>query len=153
MSNLSQFVGGVESRSPATIINGFSDSPFTPASVKTDLCKEILSGALTATTLATVLSVTGAGVVGVLSILPVDTTSRTIRLQVVIDGVTVFDSTSTTVTSSTQGAYAIGSVSTTNTYSWACDAQIPFNSSFVVKVASSLTETDKVKIGVRYRTV
>jgi len=153
MSNLSQFVGGVESRSPTAIVNAFSDSPFTPQGVKVDLCKEILSGALTATTLATVLSVTGAGVIGVVAIVPVDSTSRTIRLQVVIDGVTVFDSTSTTMATTFQGAYAIGSVSTASTYSWACDEQIPFNSSFVVKVASSLTETDKVKIGVRYRTV
>ena len=153
MSNLNQFLSGVHGRSPTTIINSFSTSPFTPEQVQTGLCKIILSGALTAATLATVLSVTGAGVIGVLYIRPVDATSRTIRLQVIIDGVTVFDSTSSTMASSTQGAFAIGSISSNNTYPISGDEAVPFNTSFVVKVASSLTETDKVAIGVRYRTV
>lgn len=159
MSNLNQFLSGVHSRSPTSIVQLNSTTGYTPnatisiAGSGLNLrveAKEILSGALTSATLATALSLTGGGVISYLSIFAVDATARTLRLQLVIDGTTVFDSTSASNSTADKGTLIIGSQASSG---WATEHDIPFNSSLVVKIASSLTETNKIGIGVRYRLV
>ena len=153
MSNLNQFLSGVDNRSPAAIVNYFSTTGWSQYPVITGAngtIKEILSGALTANTLATLLTLTGSGIISIASIYTKDATARTLRLQMIIDGVTVFDSTSASISISGQGGYAIGYVSGSNGH---VGEKVPFNTSLVMKIASSLTETDKVAIGVKYWTV
>lgn len=159
MSNLNQFLSGVMSRSPTSIIQSNSTNGYTPEAVVSTAgnglnlrvnAKEILSGALTAATLATVLNLTGGGVISYLSIFAVDATARTLRLQLVIDGTTVFDSTSASNSTADRGSLIIGSQASSG---WPAEYAIPFNASLVVKIASSLTETNKIGIGVKYRLV
>lgn len=147
MSAFSQFAGIPATRS---IVNGFSSGGSVTAgsiaaSVVNNMAREVLSGALTANTLATVLSVSGAGYVPHLTVYTKDTTSRTVRIQVVVDGTTVFDATSSATTTSGAGMVVVGSgTSSGNTIS---DFPLSFGSTLVVKIASSLSETDKVAIG------
>ena len=159
MSNLSQFASGVQSRSPISIIQFNSTTGYTAGDTVSIAgsglngrqgAKEILSGALTAATLATALSLTGGGILSFLTIFSVDATARTLRMQITIDGTVCFDSTSASLSSANTGSLIIGSISDTG---YAVDREIPFNSSLVIKIASSLTETNKIGIGVRYRTV
>ena len=145
MSNLSQFIGG--SRPPKSLVNHTSAGGVVQ-SVPT-ATKSILSGALTAATLKTLLTITGAGAIKFLGVATVDATSRTVRLKVTIDGVVVYDATSSAITSSSLGLIAIGSI---------IDAYIPqldnvaFNSTLLVEVASSLSETDKLSLRTVYET-
>lgn len=114
------------------------------AAAVTNGLKEVQSGALTANTLATVLSVSGAGAIPALTAYTLDATARTVRLKVTVDGTSVFDATSSSITSSGAGIFAAG-------YSSSGLVQfgepIVFTSSLLVEVASSLTETNKVAIG------
>jgi hypothetical protein len=112
--------------------------------------KNVLTGALTANTLSTVLSVTGSGVVNCLSASGVDATSRTHRLKITIDGVVALDVTSTAIAAANKGIDAIGTSLNAGTY--LIFDQIPFNTSFLVEYASSVTETGKTTISYLYRT-
>lgn len=142
MSTLSQFGGN---RATTQIVNFHSSGGTSTTNVSaTAGAREVLSGALTAATLATVLTVTGAGRVPQLSAYSKDTTSRTIRLVVEVDGVSVFDATSSAITATNTGIFAAGGGGNP----LAVGEPITFNNSLVVRVASSLTETDK--IGVAY---
>ena len=157
MSNYNQFLSGVTSRSPASIIRSCSVAGWTKEALgdvnATTGAKIIASGALTAATLATILTVTGGGVLEFLSIyMPAgDATARTMRLQLVIDGVTAWDFTSASSSSWAQndGAVIVGGAAKVYTPS----VTMPFNSSLLVKIASSITETDKFNVGVKYWTV
>jgi hypothetical protein len=146
MSVLSQFIGG----SPTTsIVNYFSSGGVRAGVALTasayNNAKEALSGALTAGNLATVLTVTGGGNVSYLACYPKDTTSRSVRMEVTVDGVVAFDATSD-VAAATAGhgilaaGFLFGSTGGPG-------YPILFNSSLVVKVATSVaSETDKVAI-------
>jgi hypothetical protein len=154
MSSLSQFAGGA--LPPKNIVNAYSTNGYTlGANDRSDAialslgAKSITSGALTAATLATVLSVTGSGVIDYLSVWKMDATSRTVRVQVTIDGVICFDSTSAAGATAATGPTVLGS-SQTGSYAF---EPVPFKQSLVVKIASSLTETDKLSIGYKYWTV
>ncbi len=144
MSTLSQFLGGGVT---TAIVNAHSSGWTSATNMQAGAFnggREVLSGALTAGTLATLLTVTGGGQVPMLSAYAKDTTSRTVRLVVEVDGVTAFDATSSAVTAANSGIFAAGWRGSSGME----PAQpIVFASSLVVKVASSLTETDKVAIG------
>lgn len=148
MSYLSQYFGG--HRATAAIVNNHSSGA--PAGITlnaTQLAKAVLSGALTANTLATVVSITGQGWMPVCAVQQEDATSRTLRLQVIVDGVTVFDATSAAGTTANRAIVAAGShIQTSSGNYQLADGQpgIRFFSSCVVKVASSLTETDKLSV-------
>jgi hypothetical protein len=134
-----------------SIVNAISTGGWTapaPALTVADAAKTVGSGALTANTLATVLSITGAGEMPLLALSSVDGTSRTMRMQVICDGVTVFDSTSAAFASGSRGAVVVGNID--NNYRIFDGDPIRWNSSLLVKVASSLTETDKINIHYRY---
>jgi hypothetical protein len=113
-----------------------------------------LSGALTANTLATVLNITGAGVLNMLGISTVDSTSRKLRMKLTLDGIVVFDSTSGALAGANLGFYCVGGWDITNVgtvgSSFNLD-QIPFATSCLFEIASSLTETAKFNIFMKYR--
>jgi len=107
----------------------------------------VLSGALTATVLATVIDRTGSGAVFFLAASVMDTTSRTIRIKVTVDGTVVFDATSSAITTSQTGTQVVGSglyYSATQFYTR--PGYLEYDTSFKVEIASSLTETNKIKV-------
>ena len=142
MSTLSQFMGGA--RATKSIVNGFSSSGWTPVLVSVSGGRNLLSGALTAATLKTLLSVSGAGEAASLALTGVDSSARTLRLRVVVDGVPVFDSTSTSASTAGTGCLIGAGVGSTNVVF--NGSSIRFLTSLEVQVASSLTETDKLQL-------
>lgn len=143
MSSLLALIGGA--LPTKAIINGFNVGGNAGAS-GIAVGREILSGALTANTFATVLSATGQGEVPLLSCYTKDSTSRTLRLRVTVDGVVVFNPTaSAAITATGAGIYAAGVFTASGFF--AQGAPIRYSSSLLVEVASSLTETDKIAIG------
>lgn len=146
MSSLTDFFGGGATTS---IVNYFSSGGVSSAwnlqAAESTNSREVLSGALTAGTLATVLSVTGAGEVPWLGAYTKDGTSRTVRARVTVDGVVVFDATSAAITVSGQGLMVCGVEPTASRYTQS-PVPVRFFNSLLVEVASSLTETGKVAI-------
>lgn len=111
---------------------------------------EMLSGALTANVLSTPVDVTGSGIIKFLSLHVKDTTSRTIRLKVTIDGIVVYDITTAAITTSFNGINPIGAFSYAGG-SWALQFDsLIFNNNYKVEIASSLTETDKLSVVTYY---
>lgn len=148
----SQFIGG--RRPPTSIVNGYSSGGVQSGnSIRSDIAgnstaKRILSGALTATVYKEILAITGAGDLKLLTAMTVNATARTIGLKVVIDGATVFDAVSSSISASDIGLVAIGHK--TNIASDFSLDSIPFNVSLSVQVKSSLSETDFVAIETSY---
>lgn len=111
------------------------------------------TGALTAGVLSSAL-INISGTAGELSSLYMttnDATARTMRIEVVADGVTVFDSTTASVAASGSGFWAVANGQVTTSV-YVSTNPIVFNSTLTVKVASSLTETDKTQISYSYAT-
>lgn len=130
------------------IVNSNAIAGFTPVNgdidaASTVLGKEVLSGALTANTLATVLSLTGPGEVPLLTSYTKDGTARTVRTVVIVDGVTVFDFTSASIGVPNRGAIVAGQVAGGGITQ---GNPIRFSVSLVVQQASNLTETDKIAL-------
>jgi hypothetical protein len=149
MSSLSQFAGGA--RVPRAIINSFSTGGgtiFAPF-LSNGFTKKSTTGAVTANTLVTALSLTGSGVVNYFAAYSNDATSRTHRVRVTIDGTVVFDATSGACTTTGDGVMPIGNTQTSN---FTVYDQIPYNTSFLVEYASSLSETAKTGFAYIYRT-
>jgi len=146
MSTLSQFGGGAATRS---IINfcssGGTNLATLTANGSNNCAREVLSGALTAATLKDVVSITGPGQIDYLAAYAKNTTSRTVRLVVILDGTTVFDATSSAVTANGSGLLAVGQVIAGS--GTQRSAPIRFNASGLIRLASSLTETDNVAVG------
>lgn len=136
--------------STKAIVNAISTTGWTADTTLSfsENAKVVASGALTSGVLSTVLSITGPGQCPLLAMTTADTTSRTMRMQVICDGITVFDSTSAAIALSAKGGMVAGSCYSTGRA--AEGTPIRWNSSFLVKVASSLTETDKINIAYRY---
>jgi hypothetical protein len=111
------------------------------------------TGALTAGVLsAALINISGtAGTLSSFYITTNDATARTMRVEVVADGVTVFDSTCASVSASGSGFWVVANGYITSTLTLFTDP-INFNSTLTVKVASSLTETDKTAISYSYST-
>lgn len=110
--------------------------------------KVTLSGALTANTLKTMLNISGAGVLKACAVQALDATSRTLRLKITIDGVAAFDpgasAANTTLNSAIVG---VGGITTYNSTTFMLAFErIPFNTSCLVEIASSLSETDKLAL-------
>lgn len=159
MSTLSQFSGGT--RVPKMLANRASSGGVTDEGVLLGLAntvgiKVVTSGALTAATLVTVLSLTGQGAVGLLACAGVDNTARAHRMKVTVDGVVVFDATTDSSSSLYAGIVVTGGLFLNGSSGYnsilAVPDYIPFNSSFLVEYASSLTETAKTNFGYIYRT-
>lgn len=156
MSNLSQFFGGSGGLKPKSIITE-QLAPNTNFGNTSSIIRgyKVLSGACTANTLKTILSVTGRGAISKLFLASMDTTSRTHRIKITIDGTVVYDSTS--AANSTQDvAPIIGNACyssyTANIVMDMDEFPLFFDSSLLVEYATSLTETDKTRIGYIYYT-
>lgn len=115
-------------------------------------CAQILSGALTANTLATQINYTGGGVIGFLRVQVLDATARTLRCRLTLDGVVVFDATSAANSVSAAGMQVIGFLNNGAQPGVACMDEIHFAKSFKFEVASSLTETGTLKTLAQYNT-
>lgn len=106
--------------------------------------KLITSGVMVANTLKPVLNLSGSGVLNFFGAYCADGTARTMRIQIVLDGVTVFDSTSASISAGGTGAIPVGVYHSTITMGF--PDQLPFKTSCVVNMASNLGETDKFNI-------
>jgi hypothetical protein len=111
------------------------------------------SGVGTANTLATLLTVSGAGYVPFLVCYSNSATpAHTIRCQVIIDGTIVFDATSDTITTTVnKGICIVDSVPNTGSGATPSGYPLRFNSSLVVKAASSQSGTDFVAVRYEYQ--
>ncbi|WP_343625360.1 hypothetical protein [Roseateles puraquae] len=107
--------------------------------------RALLSGALSAGVLSTILNIpSGAGRLSLCALSTVDSTTRTARLRITADGVVVFDATTASISGTGVGIFAAGFNSGSNTLSEG-DA-IVYTRSLKVEAASSLTETDKLTL-------
>lgn len=136
-------------RPTTSIVNAFSSGgaslPNISASGASNLARELLSGPLTAGVLKKVLSVTGGGVMPLLSVYTKDATARTVRIQVIVDGqvTPAFDAISDSIAVPSRGIPVIG---TGDGSYYGPSEPIRANSTIDVWIASSLTETDKLAI-------
>lgn len=154
MSGISSTSFNPLGQTPAAIVNSISTTGWAgwPVSVaQARWCKASLSGAMTANTLKTVYSKTGAGVLYIVGMSTVDTTSRTMRMVITLDNQATpcFDSTSAAITVANTAGFAIGYMDTNNAYSPAAQP-IPFSTSCLIQIASSVTETDKMNVFLLY---
>lgn len=155
MSNLLQFIGSPLTSPPAVIVNRYSAGGVhfvSNISANTSF-ENILSGALTATTYKEVLGISGAGVISIALAYAVDTTSRTIGLKLIFDGqaVAAFDAVTDAITTTGHGLFAIGIMDIASVV--ILPEPMVFYSSLSILVKSSLNETDKISLGVLYRTI
>jgi hypothetical protein len=148
MSAIEQFFGG--QRAPKTLVNGTNVAAAVCTNIytaSTSPAKTTLSGAMTAATLKTALSLTGQGTVSYIALRANDATSRTVRLKITIDGVVVFDpGVSAANITAGRGITAIGATTAdgASLQTGIVLQPIYYNNSFLVEIASSLTETDSL---------
>lgn len=108
------------------------------------LASSSVSGALTANTLVDLINESGsAGYLSQLSIFTGDTTSRTLRIVVTVDGTDIYDFTSSAITAPNSGAVLAGNHSSGNNSAL---PPIYYTNSIRVQYASSVTETGKFTI-------
>jgi hypothetical protein len=141
MSTLSQFAGGL--RATRQVINQYAVAGFAGTFVEVTGARSLLSGALTANTLKSILTVTGAGQISGLGIAVENATSRTIRLRLVVDGVAAFDFTSAAIATTSNGCL-IGSGRNSVSGEPVAAPPIVFLQSLDVQIASSLSESDSI---------
>lgn len=160
MSALSQFTGGGGIK-PSGVINGTAVATFHRANgsmatgptglIGTTAVNPTLTGALTANTLATVLSLSGKGVLSFAACSSQDATSRTHRMKITLDGVVIYDATTAATVQVGDWLIPIGSVCNHSTLSPGVIYEpIVFNSSLLIEYASSISETGKTYIATRY---
>lgn len=139
--------GALDGTSALRLVNGVSNFPLDYAAVKL-----VASGAVTANTLKTILSLSGSGVISVLGVESSSATSRTHRLKVTLDGTVIFDATTGAVANVTAAYMAIGSVNNliASQGSVVTHEPMAFSTSLLIEYAGSLTETDGAYIGYRY---
>ncbi len=148
-------VNPVNARTPLAIINQFSSGASATASNAMQGQggpKAVLSGALTANILVTSLNISGAGSLFFLGVSTQDTTSRTIRAKLTLDGVVVFDATSSAISTTADGIILVGTVLVNASGLGFCYGNIPFQNSCVLQIASSLSETNKIATLYSYAT-
>ena len=114
----------------------------------TTSAKNVLSGAMTANTLKTILSASGKGRLPLLAIQMLDGTSRTARVKITIDGGVAFDYTSAAIASAGVSVVIIGNIGASNYVNEAMP--ITWKSSLLIELADSLSETDKIGIYYKY---
>lgn len=103
-----------------------------------------LSGALSADTWKTVLTVTGKGHIDFAAATVVDTTSRTIGIRLTINGVVYYERGSTPIITTNRGLTCVG-MNLRDSYMYGFAYQpIPFVGTMSLAIKSSLTETDKL---------
>lgn len=133
------------------VINAFSGGGVSVATIAasstTNMAKEYLSGFLsTGVKSAAIISLTGPGQASYCAAYSRDATSRSIQLEITIDGVVVFNPVSDFITATSRGVVAAGHGAATAV---GPSEPLRWNSSFVAKVtyvtgAAAATETDKI---------
>lgn len=101
------------------------------------------SGAMTANTEKTLLTVFGEGVVQYLTLRVLDATARTASVKLLIDGRIVFSASAATSTTD-DGWVMIGGFLRTASGYIPQFAAIPFRDSVILRATSTITETDKL---------
>jgi hypothetical protein len=162
MSNASQFFGGGGVK-PTGLINGvsaltsqlgFSGVTYTNNFLNAG-CRQVVTGALTAGVLSTVLSLSGKGSLSHLSCSSVTVTARTHRLKVTVDGIVIFDA-SIATGATVNPVNAIGGAYVHNDSTNGVYLLLPlmveylFDVSLLIEYSSSLTETAQTNIFYRY---
>lgn len=108
------------------------------------IAKNSVSGALTANTLVDLINESGsAGYLSQLSFYCNDATSRALRVVITVDGASIYDITSGTISGSNQGAVLAGSVSSLNPQAL---PPIYYTNSIRVQYARNQNETGKFTI-------
>lgn len=115
-------------------------------SLRLDHTKPTLSGALTANTYKSMVSVTGGGVLSLAAVTAVDTTSRDMAIRITLDGVVINTATTTATTVADRGAVAVGHVVMSGSTPMVLPQDLPFTTSCLIEIKSSLTETDKLTL-------
>ena len=163
MSTLSQFMGG------ALIPNGRFSGNTGVISLPARLCnagmteaglhvsngKMVLSGALTASTYKTILSLSGKGVIDGLIFGPNGAvTAQTFNVRVTLDSVVVLEVSAVNVTSGTFYFSVLGgpgfALSTDSRPTSVSTQPIPFDKSLLIEVSSTLTATDNLRVAYSY---
>lgn len=131
------------SKATTSLVTGFTAGYSTnPQIALIAPAKSTQSGALTANTLAQIINIAGSGgIFWQLSYINIDATARTVRVKITIDGVVILDVTSGSSSTANYGAHFAG-IGTTVSNSIIIPP-LKFRSSFLLEVASSLTETNK----------
>lgn len=145
---LSSIVGSPQDRPPTSIggRNVTSRGAVGSAATLALIGEQILSGALTANTYKSILTLSVPGVLKLCSVWQTDATARQVGLKIVIDGVTAFDLYAASSSSANTGINGVGSMRQGLLDS---TDRVPFNT-LDVQVKSSLTETDKVAAMILY---
>jgi len=150
----SMFPSTAGTRRTAAIVGPWSSAGYTPTAIDLDSSAvATLSGALTANTLKTLLNLTSVG--GRFSKLAIrtnDTTARTIRFVITVDGGSVYDFTSASTSLSGVGACFAGKARADSSGSLDGQPDIVFTTSCKIEYASSLSETDKFTLYPIYNT-
>lgn len=135
--------GASSSRSTVSVVN--TDSNFLLSGITTP--RSTLSGGLTASTLKTMLNISGArGVMSICAVRTTDATARTIRLKITCDGTVIYDKNSAVAVSG-QGIFSNGISGQNGTNQIQIgSSMIRFQSTLLVEISSSLTETDKLQL-------
>jgi len=152
MSYVSQVLGG--NQATKFLYNASTASGWTALGVLVSpaLARVATSGALTANALADLLNESGsAGQIDQFSIKTNDTTARTMRVVIIVDGTTILDVTSASITSTHSGGVWAGVVGASNEL-----FQLPpikYTNSIQLSYASSVTETGKFTTYLAYQKV
>jgi len=114
--------------------------------------KRVQSGSTTAGVLKTILSVAGRGVLSFLAVENNDTTSRTHRIKVTLDGVVVFDATTGAEISIYRTHLVVGAIAnaTANAASEITFEPLSFSTSLLIEYADSLSESNGAYLAYRY---
>lgn len=152
MAKLSQLVGGI--RTPVQLVNGFeadgaptSTAPYECGGLR--LGKLLLSGALTANTWKPLLTITGSGRIKFLATGNSEYgTSKGVSQKLVLDGETVFESTSTM--SYPGGVPVIGAGRKESDYAIVSYDSVFFGESLEFYVKTNVTGTDVLTTEINY---
>lgn len=141
------------------VVNAFSTAGVAPAAMTSAANrggKITLSGALTSGVLKSMISVAGkAGRMSLCAVHTNDATAQTLRLQVIVDGVTgspTFDTTSSSVSASNLGILAAGTTDSSAGNILFDGQEITWKTSLDVSIASSASATDKITFVSKYVT-
>ena len=146
-------VKGQTVRVPKSVVTGWGGFVTSQFFYNPDAARYSLSGAVTANTLKTLLSITGPGRLDIAAATSNGTTSRTHRMKITLDGTVVFDYTTSAVTTDNVGIIGCGySAQTTQTLTPISLEMAYFNKTCLVEYAGSLSETDGARTYLRYHT-
>lgn len=146
---------GTAAKSTKSIVNKFSQASWAGVLLYTGYPNggiiTATSGSMTAATLKTLLSVSGAsGQMTYLSVRTADATSRTIRVKITVDGIVACDATSASISAANTGGVWTGA--STSALPANLLPPIFWKSTLLIEYASSLTETDKLIVEYAYNT-